>query len=108
MVMNKVGRDISQECADQYGIYDDLITNVKPYTEASRQINAVKPGDQKLLASIREAIEKTGLKDGMTIFFHHHFREGDYVINMVMDEIARMGIKDLTIEPSSIANVHEP
>ena len=108
MVMNKVGRDIPQEFADQYGIYDDLFTNVKPYTEASRQINAVKPGDQKLLASIREAIEKTGLKDGMTISFHHHFREGDYVINMVMDEIARMGIKDLTIEPSSIANVHEP
>lgn len=108
MVMNKVGRDIPQEFADQYGIYDDLFTNVKPHTEASRQINAVKPGDQKLLASIREAIEKTGLKDGMTIFFHHHFREGDYVINMVMDEIARMGIKDLTIAPSSIANVHEP
>lgn len=108
MVMNKVGRDIPQEFADQYGIYDDLFTNVKPYTEASRQINAVKPGDQKLLASIREAIEKTGLKDGMTISFHHHFREGDYVINMVMDEIARMGIKDLTIAPSSIANVHEP
>lgn len=108
MVLNKVGRDIPQEYADQYGVYDDLFTNVKPYTEASRQIKAVKPGDEKLLGSIREAIEKTGLKDGMTISFHHHFREGDYVINMVMDEIAKMGIKNLSIAPSSIANVHEP
>lgn len=108
MVLNKVGRDIPQEYADQYGVYDDLFTNVKPYTEASRQIKAVKPGDEKLLGSIREAIEKTGLKDGMTISFHHHFREGDYVINKVMDEIAKMGIKNLSIAPSSIANVHEP
>lgn len=108
MALNKVGRDIPQVYADQYGVYDDLFTNVKPYTEASRQIKAVKPGNQKLLGSIREAIEKTGLKDGMTISFHHHFREGDYVINMVMDEIAKMGIKNLSIAPSSIANIHEP
>src|SRR5699024_4050830 len=40
--------------------------------------------------------------------FHHHFREGDYVINMVLDEIAKMGIKDISIAPSSLANVHEP
>ena len=44
----------------------------------------------------------------MTISFHHHFREGDYVINMVLDEIANMGFKDISIAPSSLANVHEP
>ena len=38
---------------------------------------------EKMLSSIREAIEKTGLKDGMTISFHHHFRNGDYIVNMV-------------------------
>ena len=108
MVKNNVGRDIPQEHADQYGVYDDLFTNVKPYKEASRDLKPVKPTDTKLLGSIREAIEKTGLKDGMTISFHHHFREGDFVINMVMEEIAKMGIKNLSIAPSSIANVHEP
>jgi len=60
------------------------------------------------LGSIREAIEKTGLTDGMTISFHHHFREGDFIMNLVLDEIAKMGIKNLAIAPSSIANVHEP
>ena len=45
----------------------------------------------KLLYSLREAIEKSGLKDGMTISFHHHFRGGDYVLNMVLNEIAKMG-----------------
>ncbi|HSL87012.1 MAG TPA: citrate lyase subunit alpha, partial [Bacteroidales bacterium] len=33
---------------------------------------------------------------------------GDKVLNMVMEEIAKMGIRDLTLASSSIANVHEP
>ena len=44
----------------------------------------------------------------MTISFHHHFREGDYVMNMVLEEIAGLGIKNISIAPSSIANVHAP
>ena len=44
----------------------------------------------------------------MTISFHHHFREGDYVMNLVLAEIAAMGLKNISIAPSSIANVHEP
>ena len=62
----------------------------------------------KLLASVKEAIEKTGLKDGMTIAFHHHMRNGDYVLNMVLAEAAAMGIKNLTVNASSIFDVHEP
>ena len=108
MVLNKAGREIPQEYADQYGVYEGELARIKPYEAASRKIKPVEPRQEKLLGSIREAIEKTGLKDGMTISFHHHFREGDYVINMVMDEIAKMGIKNLSIAPSSIANVHEP
>ncbi|MDT2768298.1 citrate lyase subunit alpha [Globicatella sulfidifaciens] len=108
MVLNKAGRDIPQEYAEVYGVYEGEDANIKEYSEASRQIKPVHPRDEKLLGSIREAIEKTGLKDGMTISFHHHFREGDFVLNMVMEEIAKMGIKDISIAPSSIANVHEP
>lgn len=108
MVMNKVNRDIPQVYADQYGVYEGELAHIDAYQEASRHIQPKRPRDQKLVGSLREAIEKTGLKDGMTISFHHHFREGDYVMNMVMQEIADMGIKNLSIAPSSIANVHEP
>lgn len=62
----------------------------------------------KLIGSVKEAIEKTGLKDGMTISFHHHMRNGDYVLNMVLEEAAAMGIKDLTVNASSVFDVHEP
>ena len=62
----------------------------------------------KLISSIREAIEKTGLRDGMTISFHHHMRNGDFVLNMVLEQAAEMGIKDLTVNASSIFDIHEP
>ena len=38
----------------------------------------------------------------MTISFHHHFRAGDHVFNLVMREIIDQGIKDLTLAPSSL------
>lgn len=62
----------------------------------------------KVLKSLREAISASGLRDGMTISFHHHLRNGDHVMNMVLDEIANMGIQGLTINCSSIMDVHLP
>ena len=62
----------------------------------------------KVVSSLREAIERAGLKDGMTVSFHHHLRNGDYVLNMVMQEIAGMGIGDLTVNASSLFDVHLP
>ena len=32
--------------------------------------------DTKLVKSIREAVQLSGLKDGMTVSFHHHLRRG--------------------------------
>lgn len=62
----------------------------------------------KVVGSLREAISAAGLRDGMTVSFHHHLRSGDYVINMVMNEIAAMGIKNLTVNASSLFDVHAP
>jgi len=60
------------------------------------------------VVSLEEAIRKSGLKDGMTISFHHHFRGGDKIVNMVVDKIAEMGIKGLTLAASSLSDVHAP
>lgn len=91
---------------------------VKPYAGAFAtqpdgkkygvKMSASKPGDVKLVDSIRDVLKKVEIKDGMTISFHHHLRNGDYVLNRVMDEIASMGIKDITISASSLTNAHEP
>ena len=62
----------------------------------------------KLCLSIEEAIHRSGLKDGMTISFHHAFRGGDLLINNIMNVIAKMGFKNLTLASSSLASVHDP
>ena len=64
----------------------------------------VSTGDDKVVSSVDEVI-KDVLKDGMTISFHHHFRDGDFVFNIVMDRIIKLGYKDLTLAPSSLTNV---
>lgn len=62
----------------------------------------------KLVNSIKEAIRLTELRDGMTVSFHHHLRNGDYVLNMVMEEIASLGIKNIKVNASSLFDTHSP
>ncbi len=62
----------------------------------------------KIVNSLEEVIKLAGLEDGMRVSFHHHLRNGDHVINMVMDEIARSGHKDMTVSASSVFDVHLP
>lgn len=62
----------------------------------------------KLVKSLREAITLSGLTDGMTVSFHHHLRNGDFVLNMVLEQIAQQGIRDLTVNASSLFDVHMP
>ena len=64
--------------------------------------------DTKVVASLREAISLCGLKSSMSISFHHHLRNGDYTLNRVMDEIAALGIRDLTLNASSLFDAHAP
>lgn len=74
----------------------------EPMPNIERQQNSPK------LVTLEEAIRRSGLKDGMTISFHHHFRGGDKVVNMVVDKLAEMGFKNLHLAASSLQDVHEP
>ena len=62
----------------------------------------------KVVKSLKEAVQLAGIRDGMTVSFHHHLRNGDFVLNMVMAEIAAQGHKDLTVNASSLFDVHAP
>ncbi|MGI6691584.1 MAG: citrate lyase subunit alpha [Christensenellales bacterium] len=62
----------------------------------------------KLAATLQDALRACGLRDGMTVSFHHHLRNGDHVLNMVLAEAARMGIRGLTVQASAIFDVHAP
>lgn len=79
------------------------------YTAVSKlNLQTQKPRDKKLCASLEEAIRRCGLHDGMTLSFHHAFRNGDLTLNQVMDVIARMGFKNLTLASSSLSDCHAP
>ncbi|NNE53035.1 MAG: citrate lyase subunit alpha [Sulfitobacter sp.] len=62
----------------------------------------------KVLANLDAAIAACGLKDGDTVSFHHHLRNGDAVLNLVMVALARRGLKNLQVAASSIFPVHAP
>ena len=44
----------------------------------------------------------------MTVSFHHHLRDGDYLVNAVAEKLAARGLKDLVFAPSALFPVHEP
>lgn len=93
-------------------IYADSHPNIKPFSGAheltSHLLNKETKRSRKLYETLEEAIENSGLEDGMTISFHHSFRGGDKTINMVMDIVARMGLKKLTLASSSLSAIHSP
>jgi citrate lyase subunit alpha/citrate CoA-transferase len=77
---------------------------VKDYSALSeREIS-----HNKIVPNLEEAVKLSSLKNGQTISFHHHFRGGDYIVNMVVDKLARMGFKDLVLAASSLTDCHAP
>ncbi len=108
---NAVGRELP-ELIDGY--------QVKPYRGAYEGQPASSPvhtmrragksasDTEKLVYSPEEAIRRVGLADGMTISFHHSFREGDKVIGQVLAAIRSLGIKHLKFAPSAVVNIRNP
>jgi citrate lyase subunit alpha / citrate CoA-transferase len=108
---NAVGREIPEKIGDYI---------VRPYTGAYTGNPGTEPvkslrtagkhvsGDCKMEESIEDAIKACGLKDGMTISFHHSFREGDEIIGQVLKAIKKLGIKHLKFAPSAVVNIKNP
>ena len=107
---NILGREIPQYI-EGYGKvtpFEGAFAHVGVKVKREVKVNSVTPNDKKVLQSIEEVLEKVHLRDGMTISFHHHLRNGDYVLNLVMDAIASSGIKNITVAVSSIFPIHTP
>lgn len=110
-MLNKVGRDIPEEILEMTGKEVFQGNYYKDNTEFQKRGPITKVvmnhDTSKMVSSIHEALVKCGAHDGMTLGFHHHFREGDLVVNMVMQEVKNMGIKDVTICASSLGKAHD-
>lgn len=91
--------------------------DVTPYAGAcrpppARRADGVAPpprGDAgKQLADLAAAFDACGIRDGATLSFHHHLRNGDAVLNRVMAEATRRGLRNLTVAASALFPVHAP
>ncbi len=96
-----------QQRVNQFGVTAaETFSAFAPVSKANQQ--AAKPRDHKLCSSLENAIRRSGLQDGMTISFHHAFRGGDLTLNQVVDTLAVMGFKNLTLASSSLSDCHAP
>jgi citrate lyase subunit alpha/citrate CoA-transferase len=57
---------------------------------------------------LEEVFKRIPIRDGMTLSFHHHFRNGDEVVNVVLATAAKLGIKGLNVALSAVFPVHAP
>lgn len=72
------------------------------------RVKRMLPGESKVVTSLEEVFAKIPITNGMTLSFHHHLRNGDQVVNMVLAVAAKLGIRDLNIALSSVFPVHAP
>jgi len=77
-------------------------------TRTARAERAPNRARDKRLASLDAIFDAAGLRDGMTISFHHHYRNGDRLVNAVCEAAALRGLRGLTVAASSLFPVHAP
>ncbi len=106
---NAAGREIPERIGSRaVRPFEGAFATSQTGAKAQRPQKFAPKHEDKVLPTIEAAIEACGLSDGMTISFHHSFRDGDRVINRVLDACAKMGIKGLRVFPTALFPVHEP
>lgn len=112
LVKNALGREVPTEVNGRAAVpYAGVGKHRPDGRTASRPIRSCAdyPADgNKVVKDLRTALERCGLRDGMTVSTHHHFRNGDLVANAVFEVAAHMGVRDLMWFPSASFPVHEP
>jgi citrate lyase subunit alpha / citrate CoA-transferase len=109
-MINAIGREIP-DFIEGYG-------RVRPFAGAAVEAKEIlrvpvivtpfRPGSAKTFGSIGEAIGACGLRSGMTISFHHCLRNGDHVLNRVLEAVAEAGLRDMTVAVTAVFPVHAP
>ena len=112
MVKNAVGRMIPTEINGKPVIPFKGVGQHKPtgkkYAPPIATCADYPLDGNKLVPNLKEALIKAGLKNGMTISTHHHFRNGDLVAVQIFEIASELGIKDLVWYPSASFPCHEP
>ena len=105
VVMNAVGRMVptiinGEEHIPYQGVGKYRPTGRKYGPKIASCMDYPEDGN-KVVATLKDALIDAGLKDGMTISTHHHFRNGDLISNQIFDIANELGIKNLRWFPSA-------
>jgi citrate lyase subunit alpha / citrate CoA-transferase len=109
-MINAVGREIP-DFIEGYGPvrpFAGAAVEVKEIMRTPVKVTPVRPGFNKVLGSIGEAIRACGLRDGTTISFHHCLRNGDLVLNRVLEAVAEAGLREVKVAATAVFPVHAP
>jgi len=110
MITNNAGRSVVNELNGEPVIPFQGAGKYKPegrkYAPLISTCSDFPADGNKLVPGLRQALEKSGLADGMTISTHHHFRNGDFLANQVFDVANEMGVKGLRWFPSASFPCH--
>lgn len=108
-VTNSIGRRVPREIpglgvlAPYAGAYSRLDGSYV-YTPKAFPRRVPAPTTDKVAPSLAAAVERSGLESGMTVSFHHHLRNGDTVVEQVLAAAEALGIRNLTLAPSSLGD----
>jgi len=111
LVKNAVGRLVPTEINGEkqipfQGVDKYKVEGVKYAVKIPSNSDFPRDGN-KTVANLKDALIKSGLKDGMTISTHHHFRNGDLIANQIFDIAKELGVKNLRWYPSASFPCHE-
>ncbi|HPG58708.1 MAG TPA: citrate lyase subunit alpha, partial [Candidatus Wallbacteria bacterium] len=110
MVKNALGRMVPSEVNGRAvkpfeGAFANMVSGKR---KAAPPIPRCFPGRiDKVVNSLDGVLDRLPLRDGMCISFHHHLRNGDYLVNMVIEKLARRGFKDIVLAPTALFPVHD-
>ena len=100
-------RSRAESAADPAGhAVDAAATGAQRLIPVQRRIPA-RGRPNKLVSGWDDLLDRLDLRDGATISFHHHLRDGDKIIMEVVARLAARGLRGITIAPTALFPVHD-
>ncbi|EMT6575219.1 MULTISPECIES: citrate lyase subunit alpha [Providencia] len=107
---NHVNRELPEKifASDALMPYAGAFARAPNMQRSAPKVKCQRPGNQKLRNCLEAIFDELSISNGMTLSFHHHFRNGDSLVNQVLAIAAQRGLKGLKIALSSVFPVHAP
>ena len=89
-MINAVKRELPDSLFEKTGLKPYVPGENEKLLPRSAETFAERSKNNNKITTFEDAVKAVGLKDGMTISFHHHFRDGEHVVNYVLGKLAEM------------------